>query len=130
MQPIILSIHIKNIKSLIVLYYFIIPPLGGQGGDINARSATALQPRSGWVASGEVGAQCGRGSPGVLGLCGRGSPGVRTQGESGASACGRALGVDAVPQRPGGGRSAHPARRWWGSVGGWVLARSATYLPR
>ena len=51
----------------------------------------------------------GRGSPGVLGLCGRGSPGVRTQGESGASACGRALGVDAVPQRPGGGRSAPAA---------------------
>ena len=47
-------------------------PLGGVGGGrTRARSATALQPRSGWVARGEVARRRGEKGRGVQGLRGK-----------------------------------------------------------
>ena len=103
MLPIILSERLKNIKSSILLNYFIyLPPLGGLGGDRNARSATALLPRSGRAASSGVGAQRGRAPQGA---------GAARTGVPRSAGAGRERSERLRP-RPGGGRSAPAAWGW------------------
>ena len=116
MLPIILSIHLKNIKSSIVLYFLIYPPLGGAGGGQIMRAALPLSSRAaaGWPAAGW--ARSADGAPRSAGAarsgapqeCGRRERAERTPATApwGWPQCPSALGVAAVRALPaaGGGR--------------------------